>query len=222
MSHLAQRREEEKERRRNDIIDAAEALYADKGWDAVTMDMVARSARLSRALLYVYFTDKNDLHLGIVERALQELARRFQVAAGEHPRGIDQMQAIGLAYLAFSREVPHLFDACSRFQVHQGSRSDEEREAACIAAAEAAHAVVVGVLRTGIKDGSIRRDVGDPDVVCTALWAFSHGLIQLASTKAASISRLGVEGGTLMEQSFALVRHSLVPARVPRTRARSK
>ena len=78
MSDLAQRREEEKERRRSDIIDAAEALYADKGWDAVTMDMVARSARLSRALLYVYFTDRNDLHLGIVARGgvLDKLGRQ--------------------------------------------------------------------------------------------------------------------------------------------------
>jgi len=50
MSYLAERREEEKERRRLEIIEAAESLYAEKGWDAVTMDQVARQARLSRAL----------------------------------------------------------------------------------------------------------------------------------------------------------------------------
>lgn len=211
MSDIVERREEEKERRRSDIIDAAAALYAAKGWDGVTMDQVARATRLSRALVYVYFSDKGDLHLAIVERAMKDLGRRFRCAAAEHRLGIDKLAEIGHAYLAFSRETPHLFDACSRFQVHQGNRADETREAACIAAAEEVHAVVVAALLTGIEDGSIRRDVGDPDVVCTALWAFSHGLIQLASTKAASISRIGVDGEQLMQQSLALVRYSLAP-----------
>ncbi len=35
------------------------------GWDAMTMDQVARKARLSRALVYVYFKDKMDLMFGI-------------------------------------------------------------------------------------------------------------------------------------------------------------
>jgi len=55
MSYLTARRQEEKDRRRAEIVDAAEALYAETGWDAITMDQVARRARLSRALLYVYF-----------------------------------------------------------------------------------------------------------------------------------------------------------------------
>jgi AcrR family transcriptional regulator len=46
MSYISVRREEEKERRRAEILDAAEALYAKKGWDALTVDQVARSARL--------------------------------------------------------------------------------------------------------------------------------------------------------------------------------
>ncbi len=213
MSDIIERREEERERRRTDIIDAAEALYAEKGWDAVTMDQVARATRLSRALLYVYFSDKNDLHLAIVERAMKALSRRFLGAINEHHLGIDKLGAIGHAYLAFSREAPHLFDACSRFQIHQGNRAGEgsHAEAACIAAGEEAHAVVVAALLSGIEDGSVRRDVGDADAVCIALWAFSHGLIQLASTKAASISRIGVDGEKLMDQSLALVMYSLAP-----------
>ena len=53
MSYITERRQQERGRRRTEIVDAAEALYAEVGWDAVTMDLVARRARLSRALLYV-------------------------------------------------------------------------------------------------------------------------------------------------------------------------
>ena len=104
MGYVAERREEEKERRRAEMVDAAEDLYAKVGWDAVTMDQVARSARLSRALLYVYFRDKNDLLHAITERALVELRRRFVAAAATHDKGLDQVQAIGHAYVLFQQE----------------------------------------------------------------------------------------------------------------------
>ena len=89
MSYITERRQEERDRRRAEIVDAAEALYAEVGWDAVTMDQVARRARLSRALVYVYFRDKSDLHLALVERALDTLRERFEAARAGKDRGID-------------------------------------------------------------------------------------------------------------------------------------
>src|SRR5690606_13062826 len=78
MSYTADRRQEEKDRRRAEIIDAAQDLYRELGWDAVTMDGVAKRARLSRALIYVYFKDKRDLHFAITVRALDVLRQRFE------------------------------------------------------------------------------------------------------------------------------------------------
>src|SRR5471032_3539139 len=100
MSYIAQRRVEEKERRRAEILDAAEALYAKEGWDLVTVDQVARSARLSRALVYVYFRDKEELLFAIGERAMGLLRDRFIGAAAGQASGLDQVQAIGRAYMA--------------------------------------------------------------------------------------------------------------------------
>src|SRR5512137_1659590 len=92
MSYISERRQEEKDRRRSEIVDAAEALYAEMGWDAITMDQVARRARLSRALLYVYFRDKADLHLALVERALDALRESFEAARQGQPSGIAEVE----------------------------------------------------------------------------------------------------------------------------------
>ena len=81
MSYIAERRLEEKERRRAEIVDAAEAAGREVGLDALTMDDVARRARLSRALLYVYFQDRSDLMFGLAERAMGQLHARFVEAA---------------------------------------------------------------------------------------------------------------------------------------------
>ena len=207
MSYLAERRVEEKERRRAEMVDAAEELYAAVGWDDVTMERVAKSARLSRALLYVYFRDKNDLLLAITERALLELRERFVAAAAAHPLGIDQVQAIGRAYVQFQQEKPYRFDACSRFHAHQ--TAGESADDACAAASDAVMTVIVKALLQGQADGSIRKDIGNPAETCVMLWAFTHGLIQIGINKAWEIERLGVEVPRLMEDSFAMLRYML-------------
>ncbi len=208
MSYIAVRREEEKERRRAEIVDAAEQLYAEVGWDAVTMENVAKTARLSRALIYVYFRDKGDLLHAITERALLELRERFVAAAARHPLGIDKVQAIGRAYVLFQQEKPYSFDACSRFHAHQAA-NDEPTVVACAAAGDAVIGVIVQALIEGQADGSIRRDIGNPAQVCVMLWAFTHGLIQVGNNKKQEIARLGIEVSQLMEGSFGMLRYLL-------------
>lgn len=208
MSYIAVRREEEKERRRAEIVDAAEQLYAEVGWDAVTMENVAKTARLSRALIYVYFRDKSDLLHAITERALLELRERFVAAASRHALGLDKVQAIGRAYVLFQQEKPYSFDACSRFHAHQAA-NDEPTEAACAAAGDAVIGVIVQALIEGQADGSIRKDIGNPAQVCVMLWAFTHGLIQVGNNKKQEIARLGIEVSQLMEGSFGMLRYML-------------
>ena len=207
MSYLAERREEEKERRRAEMVDAAEELYAAVGWDDVTMERVAKSARLSRALIYVYFRDKSDLLHAITERALLELRERFVAAAAAHRQGLDQVQAIGHAYVLFQQEKPYRFDACSRFHAHQAA--GQPAEDACAAAGDAVMEVIVKALLQGQADGSIRKDIGNPAQVCVMLWAFTHGLIQIGINKTQEIARQGVEVPQLMEGSFAMLRYML-------------
>ncbi len=207
MSYVVVRREEEKERRRAEMVDAAEVLYEKVGWDAVTMEQVAKGARLSRALLYVYFRDKNDLLHAITERALLELREQFVAAASANRLGIDQVQAIGRAYVLFQQEKPYRFDACSRFHAHQAA--GQPAEDACALAGDAVIGVIVQALMQGQADGSIRKDLGSPAQVCVMLWAFTHGLIQIGTNKTQEIARQGIEVSQLMEGSFAMLRYML-------------
>src|SRR5678816_3577428 len=98
MSYIAERRLEEKERRRAEIVDAAEAAGREAGLDSLTMDDVARRARLSRALLYVYFQDRSDLMFGLAERAMSMLHARFVEAAERHRSGLEQVGAMAVSY----------------------------------------------------------------------------------------------------------------------------
>jgi AcrR family transcriptional regulator len=192
MSYIAERRGEEKERRRAEILDAAEAMYAEKGWEALTVDQVARSARLSRALVYVYFRDKEELLFAIGERAMRLLRDRFMAAVARHATGIEQVSAIGQAYMDYAHEFPHYFDFCSRFHAHSVAADPGSHEGACRIAGDETIGVVVGAIEKGIGDRSIRPDVGEPVLLAMTLWAFTHGVIQLATAKGSDLERFGI------------------------------
>ena len=205
MNYLAERRQEEKERRRAEILDAAEAVVGSSGWDELTMDQVARRARLSRALVYVYFKDKVDLMYGICERGLVMLRQRFDEAVARNKTGLDQITAIGRAYIAFSQEFPVYFDIVARCELREVNTADASaNESACQLAGDGVHGLMVAVLEAGVRDGSIRADIGNPMLAATALWGFTHGVIQLAVTKAKLLAHHGVDGRELLDQTMAM------------------
>jgi len=206
MSYIAARREEEKERRRAEILEAAEQLYAEKGWDSLTVDQVARSARLSRALVYVYFKDKEDLLFAIGGRAMRLLRDRFIAAAEGPSRGLDKIEAIGRAYMTYANEFPHYFDFCSRFQAHVQAADPGTNEGSCQRAGDEVMDVVVQAIDAGLRDGSIRGDIGAPVMLATTLWAFTHGVIQLAMTKSAELSRNGIAVPDFSHYALQLIR----------------
>jgi TetR/AcrR family transcriptional regulator len=210
MSYIAERRQEEKERRRAEILDAAEGVVAEGSWDELTMDQVARKARLSRALVYVYFSDKTDLLFGLGERALMALRKRFEEAMERNKRGLDQILGIGRAYIGFSQEFPVYFEVMARCELAgDDAKAFEGNEEACHQCGEAVRALIVSALQTGVKDGSVRSDVGDLKTVAFVLWGFTQGVIQLAATKANVLAEDGIQGKQLMDQTLVMATRSI-------------
>jgi AcrR family transcriptional regulator len=207
MSYVAERRQEEKDRRRGEIVDAAIEVYREVDWDAVTIDQVAKRARLSRALVYVYFKDKDELHAAIVLRAFQLLASRFEEASNRARLGIDKVEAIGRAYVAFAHELPHYFNACARFEANSpqpGTPASPITE--CFEAGSRVHDHVIHAIEVGHQDGSVSRDLGDPKVTSITLWGFSHGLIQIAMNKANVLAHKGISVPQLVDHAIAMLR----------------
>jgi AcrR family transcriptional regulator len=210
MNDLADRRNEEKERRRAEILDATEVVAASEGWVDLTMDQVARRARLSRALLYVYFTDKTDLLFGVGERAMSILMQRCTESAARHKRGIAQLEAIGRAYVAFSQEFPVYFGVLARCELRSPRAANpESNEGECARIGDALQTMIVNTLDTGMRDGSIRADAGTPAAVAIVLWGFLHGVIQLTASKANLVGRRGVSIRNLLDQGLILASRSI-------------
>lgn len=53
------------------ILEAAEILFAEKGFDAVSMSAIAGLAKTSKPNIYHHFKNKNNLYLAIMKTAVQ-------------------------------------------------------------------------------------------------------------------------------------------------------
>lgn len=106
--------------RRNEILDTAQALFIEKGFMNVTIGDIAQRVGIARPTLYEYFTDKTQIIVGIVDRAIasfeisaprgETLQQRLTHVAADMLRAFDANRAI---YALIFREAPILSETIS-------------------------------------------------------------------------------------------------------------
>lgn len=208
----------ERESRRRAILQAAIRLYAEHGLENVGYGDIAKAARLSRPLIYFYFPDLETLFLEAVILSVTELHKRFRAAIKPERNGLDQIMAIGEAYVRFSREEPELFRLLAHKETKRSSAAEHPREEDCHRIFDGIMGLLVAALQKGRRDGSIRRDLGDPGKVALCLWGLTHGLIQIATTQQPAIERkLGAACADLPDFGLDLLRRSLRTGGRPRS-----
>lgn len=201
--------------RREDILNAAERVIAKHGWENTDFGKVAARARLSRSLVYVYFPTRDELFHAVCSRGLADLERRFSAVMATRASGLELSVAIGRAYYAFSREQPLYFSLISHYQAKEldpENTTDNEAEANqhggdCLG-------LLVKAVAQGMEDGSISKAVGDPRPTAVAMWSFTHGLIQIASSKECMLQEnFQLNAPDMMEHGFMLMRRTLAGKR---------
>lgn len=71
--------------RRREVLDHAVALFAEHGYDELSMAALARAAGISKPLLFHYFPRKRDLFAAALAQGAEEHMRRVAAAPGAPP-----------------------------------------------------------------------------------------------------------------------------------------
>lgn len=179
-----ERKAREKERRRNNIIDAAERVIFAKGIDQATMEEIAEEAELSKGTLYLYFKNKNELYMAITQRGSEILNRRFaKIFTGDHT-GIELIRLMGDTYLDFVRNHPDYFNAFIYYESLKDAEELENSEMAqtCENNMREAMNYMVRCLQIGMQDGTID-DSYDPKELAILVWASTRGITNIHHMK---------------------------------------
>lgn len=174
------RKEREKRQRRESIIDAAEEIILERGFDAATMDEIAERSEVSKGTLYLYFENKTALYLAICERGSQKLNDLFGEVLATDRSGLEMIHSLGEAYLTFVRERPLYFQAFSHYESIQDEDFLTENPIAkqCEEHAKQSLTYIIRCLQVGMQDGSID-DSYDPKELALLVWSCSRGVVQM-------------------------------------------
>ena len=112
----AKRTERKRERTRAELVDAAEALVAERGLDAISIDDITEAADVAKGTFYTHFAGKTDLAAAIALRTRLELEEKI-TALNQGLTDAAQRMANGLSsMLAFAIANPKRARALIRLQ----------------------------------------------------------------------------------------------------------
>ena len=101
--------------RREQLIRIGRALFAAKGFEAVSVEEIANHAKVSKPIVYEHFGGKEGLYAVIVDREMQALTTTLTATLDDptmHPRQI--VESTALALLTYIEENAEGFQVLSR------------------------------------------------------------------------------------------------------------
>ncbi len=149
------------------ILAAAEKLFAESGFDAVSMNAVAELAGVSKANIFHHFSSKNALYLAAMRNACRRSTPLMDNLEGTSGTFVERLHHFARAHLAHLLEN----EQTSRLIQREVIENDPQR---CQELAEQVFgdnfARLVAIMRSGQQRGELRADV-DAGMVATLLIA---------------------------------------------------
>lgn len=195
---------------RTNIIRAAEQLFLEKGIENTTMDSIARTADYSKATLYVYFKNKDEIISSITLISMKLFLDRVKAALSQKTDFFSQYYALCDAMVSFHREHPLYYDCLLReinvdLELPETPKVYQE----IFDAGEEINRVIGSMLTEGMKQGEVRCGINLIETVFI-FWAGISGVISMAVRKEKYLSHyIGVTGEEFLKYSFETLLQSI-------------
>lgn len=181
---MARRKKEEPEIHRVRIAEVAQKLFNEQGMEHTTMNDIARVAGYSKATLYVYFKDKEELIAYLVCMSMKTLLHYVQNAV------TDRRQSTHAIYLclckaleAYQAEYPIYFDmALEPINIDFEHSKFAESEIEAFQIGEQVNRCVLEFFKIGEMRGDLQGDLCNVASVFTC-WGMISGIIKMAMNK---------------------------------------
>ena len=148
------RRQAAKVRTRQKVLDAARALFAERGYEPATIRDIARGAGMSTGAVFANFQDKAELFEAVLTEDLARLGETLRAAAaGEGTVRGRVLAALAAAYHGTLEQLPLVQAVVARSWFQPVAAEMRMREAI-----QPVTAVVADAVQAGVREGELRQD----------------------------------------------------------------
>jgi len=153
------------------LCQAAMEMFAEQGYEAVTLRALAEKLGCSHALPYRYFADKREIFAAVCALGFDRFADALERAAEGIADPEGRLRALGRAYFEFALREPHAYRIM--FELREPASGDfPHYQVKEIRSWQALLQAVELAVQARVL-------AGDPVVVAHQLWAGLHGLVSL-------------------------------------------
>ena len=103
-----ERKSERKPEKRQQILDGAVRVFAEKGFFTGTMAEISRAAAVAEGTIYLYFKSKDELLLSIFDESMKELGGRASKAIEGATTASDALRRVCVAQMEAVQGTPAL------------------------------------------------------------------------------------------------------------------
>lgn len=207
---MGRRKKEPRSVHRENIVSAASVLFMERGIAATSMDDIAKAAGYSKATLYVYFENKEEIVGILVLNSMKKLDDYISSALIQHETTKARYDFICRGLVQYQEEFPFYFKmVLDKINIDFESKEylPEERETYQIG--EEINEKIKNFLLSGMEKGDLRGDLEIMPVIFN-FWGMLSGIIQLAANKEEYIKKsMGLSKENFLEYGFSLVYHSI-------------
>ena len=211
---MARRKKEPRSVHRENIVSAASALFLEKGIAAASMDDIAKAAGYSKATLYVYFENKEEIVGIIVLNSMKKLCDYISSALLQQETTKSRYEFICRGLVQYQEEFPFYFKMVLdkiNIEFENNNYLPEEKETYQIG--EEINEKIKQFLLSGMAKGDLRSDLELMPAIFN-FWGMLSGIIQLAANKEDYIRKsMGLSKNQFMEYGFSLVYDSIAVRR---------
>ncbi len=186
---MARRIKEDASIHRNRIANAAGILFESNGIINTSMDEIAKNAGYSKATLYVYFKNKDEIVGYLVLSSMIKLKNYLITALSCEGNFKKKYMEICNAMVLYSEEYPFYFSmVLDNINIDFKSSRCEESERATFCVGEEINMILSSFFKSGIEQGAFVKRT-DIKALIFSFWGMLSGLIQLAENKKEYISQ---------------------------------
>lgn len=174
---VIERKERDKQKRRQDIVDAACEVLSEKGFATATVDDVSNRVELAKGTIYLYFKTKEELFMSVFIKGLDNLLDKYRETADLDLKPADMLDRLALSFYRYYKEDINYIKTAA-YLLHEDimEKIPPELSNKINHKAGMAQKVLRDVIQKGIDRGDFI-DV-DPRQVARILWGLSIGIAQ--------------------------------------------
>ncbi|MCC5941403.1 MAG: TetR/AcrR family transcriptional regulator [Balneolaceae bacterium] len=162
---------------REEILEVSKDILIKDGFGKMSMRRIARRADVTATSIYLYFRNKDDLLLALIQESIDDLKEALEEVVDPSKDFIQQLEDMARAYIRFALDHPREYEIIYMVRPEEMPKYPREK----FNEVRSAYELLADIIDRGKQENII--DVDDPLISAYTIWAQIHGVVSVMLNK---------------------------------------